>query len=532
MTALDTQSGIDNVEDVIDRFSGIRPMARKMGIPVTTVQGWKKRNLIPEDRVQDIIDTAEKHKISLQGISFINMTDKDTPPVQQVNDETATTVDTDSLVRPQITETEKDYSHQQPIILDAEMIKHQAVARSITWTFCILGVLGITGWFLFGKEVKQVSTLTLDQKQIETRVNGLSSRFASLEHTVTESLNDFGARITDIGAAVGIERDQNGEIVLNKNISLSERMAALENRLRAAGEDIDLGQMMNRLETLSQSIGGRGELNAAMDDLKTVIGSIQGHMDELDIALERAKQDNNALARSLEHVNGRDLSAAAMLLALTQFRSSMNREQPFGDDLETLRNLVGEDDPALTAAINRLAPHAESGVLSPAGLKEELKTITGDIVVAKLQGKDVSFKDRIIARIGQILSVEKDGKPVIAIKEQEIIAEAQDYLDKGDVAGAMHALNKLEGEAAQAAHPFQQKAARTLAAQNAEAMLLQNFLDRLTHPRPSTKTGLMGMTGQKRPIGLQGLTNTVPQMMPEQKIFNKNHHGNGLIISE
>ena len=51
---------LPNAEGIIKRFGGIRPMATKLGVPVTTVQGWKKRNAIPTNRKGDIVvDTDE-----------------------------------------------------------------------------------------------------------------------------------------------------------------------------------------------------------------------------------------------------------------------------------------------------------------------------------------------------------------------------------------------------------------------------------------------------------------------------------------
>jgi hypothetical protein len=42
------------VEALIERFGGLRPMAEKLGVPVSTVQGWKKRGAIPGTRQSDI----------------------------------------------------------------------------------------------------------------------------------------------------------------------------------------------------------------------------------------------------------------------------------------------------------------------------------------------------------------------------------------------------------------------------------------------------------------------------------------------
>lgn len=42
------------VEALIERFGGLRPMADKLGVPVSTVQGWKKRGAVPANRQSEI----------------------------------------------------------------------------------------------------------------------------------------------------------------------------------------------------------------------------------------------------------------------------------------------------------------------------------------------------------------------------------------------------------------------------------------------------------------------------------------------
>ena len=54
-----------SAEAIIKDFGGIRPMAAKLGIPVTTVQGWKSRGHIPLNRRKPILEAARKHNVNL-----------------------------------------------------------------------------------------------------------------------------------------------------------------------------------------------------------------------------------------------------------------------------------------------------------------------------------------------------------------------------------------------------------------------------------------------------------------------------------
>ncbi|OWJ61452.1 uroporphyrinogen-III synthase, partial [Inquilinus limosus] len=60
-----TEGPLTPTERVIEAFGGIRPMAAKLTVPVTTVQGWKRRNAIPEQRHADILAAAKTHGIAL-----------------------------------------------------------------------------------------------------------------------------------------------------------------------------------------------------------------------------------------------------------------------------------------------------------------------------------------------------------------------------------------------------------------------------------------------------------------------------------
>lgn len=55
-------------DPVIDIFGGIRPLANRLGITASTVQGWKKRGIIPDTRVEAIYTAAEEDNIDINAL--------------------------------------------------------------------------------------------------------------------------------------------------------------------------------------------------------------------------------------------------------------------------------------------------------------------------------------------------------------------------------------------------------------------------------------------------------------------------------
>jgi hypothetical protein len=180
----------------------------------------------------------------------------------------------------------------------------------------------------------------------------------------------------------------------------------------------------------------------------------------------------SALGQTLEGISGKDMKAAALLIAFSQLRDSLNRNVPFEEDVVLLQKLVGNDDPELQAALTKLAPQAEKGgVLTSEGVSEELKGLTGDIVFASLKGEDVSPTEKAKVRLTQILNVKKDGEIVGGTPTQNLVTKAQDQLDKGDVQGALATLKSLEGDAKTTAQPVIEQAEATVLADQIQSML-------------------------------------------------------------
>jgi hypothetical protein len=238
-----------------------------------------------------------------------------------------------------------------------------------------------------------------------------------------------------------------------------------------------LAGFMDRVDTMEADESGQSKLESVMSELGALVrqgDDVEGAQSSMSFGdmLAAARGSSPELAETFGGVPATDLKAAALLLGMSQFRSSLNRDnQAFDSDLDVLLNLVGEDDVELRGALARLAPHAKEGVLTPSGLTSEFKGIAGDAVVASLSGEDVSLSERTSARFNQVFTVEKDGELVSGTETQGTLKTAESLLEQGDIEGAIAAAQSIDGPAADIIAPWLKKAEVSLMARKIKKLL-------------------------------------------------------------
>jgi hypothetical protein len=483
-----TQDGIGNVDLIINRFGGLRPMARKMNVHASTIQGWKKRGMIPAERMNEFLKAAKDNNISLDGINIPVKIEEERSREAEIPSQPY-----ESPLKPKMPETNakphkkrkvetRFDKKQHPTLVSGGQIKRQIVKQSLITTFSVFIILFIIGYILFGEEAKELNNLATNQQETETQIQALRTGYEDFKQQATQNLADVSGKIGTVTSAIGLQKDEAGNIVIDTQTPLMARVQRLEDNLNIGDENFDLGALIRYFDGFDQTILGE-DGTQAFTNFKGMIANMQGQMGALNNQVEQTKQGAAELSQSVQTMSARDLGAAAMLLALTQMRDSLNRSEPFEQDLAMLQNLVGDNNPELNQAINRLAPYAASGVLSPEGLSNELKNLSSEIVTAAMNGEDVSIQDRVKARLGEVLSIEKDGKPLMVIEEEAIIAEAKAALDKGNVAEAVQILNRLDGEAATAASPFMTQALGAIQAQETLDMLMNKATQVMQNPQ-------------------------------------------------
>lgn len=543
------KAAIQNAEAVIERFGGIRPMASKINVPVTTIQGWKKRNVIPGTRREEIEAAASDLNIDISdlmaGVVSAPATEgganentkaqkvevpkaEETPQQQpaeeksvfeKVEQQSQNTKKKTSGISSDLGERKEEKARSvekqtapaasaagsnQELLKQIEADNKKAVVTTI-WvvTGLILLAAGVMTFFFWpsSDEMSQkleqqeqaLSALQNDVEQVNEKTSFLSAVVPDdIEKSVAEMKAKAEADLAAIqnqarNTQIALEQlkektDAISDGVLGADAGpLSKRLAVLEAQLAdmTGGSANNFAGLINRIQKLEESVPGQEQMQSSITELKGIVGGLDGKVTTLEDELGQAQTDETALGQTLEGVSGNDLKAAAMLIAFSQLRDSLNRQAPFEEDLVLLNKMVGDDNADLTASLQKLAPHAQGGVLTKKGLSSEFRGLAGDIVVSSLNGEDVSIKDKAMARLNDVIQVEKDGELVTGTDTQATVAKAQAMLDSGDVQGAITTLQTLDGDAAQTAQPFIEQAKASLLSDQVQQMLRNTILSKV-----------------------------------------------------
>lgn len=548
-----SQEDIDalkNASVIIERFGGIRPMAAKVGAPVTTVQGWKKRDVIPGGRRDDVLKAANENNIDLsdvlgtapvaagatianveKGVKASESAFIDTP-AKNGNDDIKITVE--PIARPKAPYIAPlDTTHEDLMAAIARGQK-KAVSASM-WTAAalvvILGAAGTIALLPSAKKIEkhesQIATLEGKMGAIDEDVQAMNESAQSIRDLVPEQMR---LKMAELKAEAGVIGEDVKKVAaqaegISKAVlaadagSLSDRLSVLEAKLN----DVEGGQavkdMAARIRGLEVTIAGQEQLGASVAELTKIVDAIDGQVNMLDDKMAEVQtRGDSPLGETLEGVSGNDMKAAALLIAFSQLRDSLNRNVPFEQDVILLQKLVGDEDPELQDALARLTPQAEKGgVLTPEGLSEEFKGYAGDIVFSSLKGEEVSAADKAKARITQVLNVKKDGELLGGTPTQKTVARAQEQLDANDIQGAITTLETLNGPAKAQAAPFIQQAEAALLADQIQNMLRQMIV-------ANVGSNMNTATGAPVPT-LKTMTDKVQAVLPKETVVKDEESG-------
>lgn len=519
-------------DPVIDAFGGLRPLANRLGITASTVQGWKKRGIIPDTRVEAIYAAAEEdnidinsilargpHNMTMDDVGRLNTGSGDDRRQRTDRRQQRTMYDNNGNVRsnaysgPDRRTGADRRSHRARQQQRVRAEKWRFVSRTIVTSAFFIAALAYAGAFLMAPEFfafkqrqdqehaveEQIRNYEDQIRELQLRQNELLERQgqAPIQHDQPQQASSSPGLGQRIGNALGaVEGAVDTVTSAVSTVGSDAQMIAQKSETYQSLQS--LMRMMSVVNNMTRSTEGVAQTDDMMGRLRTVMDGAPANPEGLSKAVENAQKADPALAQVMGGIAPKDLGAAAMLLTMNELRGNIGGGQSFESDLKIIQKYA-HGDAEMEAALKRVAPYARSGVLSSDTLKKEFRNIAADIVMAKLQGEDASVRERVLLRLSKYAKMRKvddiQGTTVDAT-----VARAELMLDQGDVKGAIKELQSLEGAPADTAAPWMEQAQGHVAADESSQILLQTVLQYLGGS--GTMGGSFGALGD---LGLDGI---------------------------
>ncbi len=394
--------------EIIDRFGGIRPMAAKLGVAVTTVQGWKVRGRIPGGRRQAILDAAAKQGVDLGGGGAPA---KSPAPERKAKESSARPAPARTAPKPALEEPgEPETRSEEPEKPDetpGEAVETAPApvagppprprGNGVAW-LALLAALAV-GFALVARPWWEPLVYPAapapggNTQSAETvaEIRALSRAVDRLSGDLASRLDTLEGRIA-AAERIGGEGGEGGE--------LGPQLAALERSLTSLAGGLEsigatLAGLEARIEALeSASTGVPGLIELAQRENAAVLDALERELAALHTSRaesQKIQEDvNEGIAAALEHLTALGARVgelesrpvqtgekiADLVLAIGQVKAVFDSGRPFRSELDGLKR-IASDDPLILegGAIATLSQWADRGLDSRATLRRRFDRI-------------------------------------------------------------------------------------------------------------------------------------------------------------
>jgi hypothetical protein len=255
-------------------------------------------------------------------------------------------------------------------------------------------------------------------------------------------------------------------------------------QLEAAGKP-DLGPIRAAIQQVEQRLAAIETQSASRMASETAASKdMQQELSRFDKSEGDLADRVAALERETQSQNKGELRADGMLaLLLGQMREGIEQARPFPAEFDAFVRLARDSD--LATAAQPLAEPARNGVAGRAVLVKGLAELAGRIAAASEPAAKSDWREQTLARLRGLVTIRRiDGSshPKSDGGFDGAVSTAQTALARGDLAGAVAALEPLTGADAEAARPWLSMARERLAAETALDHVQELLTERLGSP--------------------------------------------------
>jgi uroporphyrinogen-III synthase len=500
---------------IIARFGGIRPMAGKLAVAVSTVQGWRERGAIPARHHERVRAAAREHGIKIEPEDLAGGEGPAAPPPVAVPPKpktvkrSAPTPKSQPKPEPKPAaksepkpEPKTEQASEQPTEQPTERPTEQGPGPSSrvparerptiapaapmkTWLGgAVLGALvlalGVAGavmardiWMpLIDPEygLADAGELMGIDRRVMALESAQASRSAQGEVTVTaETLAPLEQGLAGLGERLEALESRVAALAAAPpagDESSAARLAELSARVEALGALEQRLDALDELAARTDGLTGRVEALSALEQRIDALSALEQRIDALSALEDRVE----ALAGTRAEARAAMTGEAAFTLAVQQLSQALRGSGPFAEELAFLRDLAAsgkiQGGAAIEQLIAPLAPHADAGIPSLAGLKAAFPEVAREVVVQSRGGAQGDWVSGALRRMSDLVTLRPVG-PVEGASAGAVVARAEDHLKADDLAAALAELEALQDPAAKAAQAWRAEATARLAARRA-----------------------------------------------------------------
>ena len=442
-----------NAEAVVARFGGIRPMATKLGIPVTTVQGWRGRGHIPDNRVDEIRRAAAEHGVDL-------MPGDEKAPTDEPQPETSAVPASVSDKREE-SATEPETS-AEPAVATAAPAETSASAGGpgVAWAALILAVVALAAVASYRYWGPAVGVATDTPDALIARVDALE--------TEASAAKGMGTRLDQLDGKLA---------TLSKEVAA--RPAATPGDAKALeGVTAEVDTLRSSIDSLSTAVARlQADLKSTAAAQKDATVSVQDAVSALKTTLADVESRLKAI-ETRPPATGEKI--AAMAVSAGQLETAVDTGKPYTGPLASMRALAKDDAP-IASALAKLDSGAATGVPTLAALSRDFADIAPGLMPAPAPEQAAGWTETLRNKALSLVNM----RPIGEGGDSSPVTRAERALARDDLAAAVAAVGGLDGPAV----AWREKAQRRLDADAALAEVRAQIVDRLATQAQASTVG-------------------------------------------
>ena len=406
------EENIGDTRDIIQELGGIRPLAKKLSLSPSTVQGWYERNNIPENSVGTVLELYEKQKE--KGEIFAATLSNHEDDLQGDDDTINQTNNT---------------SHQQSsplmtnhyfILLVGLIALGAALLRPIYAPYLDRHLLAY-----FPQQLAQTTVSSADIIQDITKdITLLDTKLTQNTANNTIAIATIKQKITELQNSMKIMMEDTNYNISDKDLSLVKK------NIQTLEQDIiRIENIVGAIKTPTESQREFNEddiINQIRDEIDNKISNLQQNFDshlkqqemQINQKITQISSDNTAQAlRSLREKFDEHLQLADHIITTAQLNMIIAQPQIMQRPLLAVKEKAKDDD--LIALIDEALLLINRPLYPQDILHQQMEEIIRDIRALPLQNSNANFLTKLKASISQLITVQRnnylDGDDPIAL---------------------------------------------------------------------------------------------------------------------